>query len=57
MLLAEWLAWWDAVGRGQLFDLAPSGAPFDGDNFFARVFKPAACAKPSERRVQPLQPL
>ena len=27
---------------GYLFP-APSGAPFDGDNFFARVFKPAAC--------------
>lgn len=27
---------------GYLFP-SPSGAPFDGDNFFARVFKPAAC--------------
>jgi integrase len=31
-----------ATPEGYLFP-APSGAPFDGDNFFARVFKPAAC--------------
>jgi hypothetical protein len=31
-----------ATPDGYLFP-SPSGAPFDGDNFFARVFKPAAC--------------
>lgn len=31
-----------ATANGYLFP-SPSGAPFDGDNFFARVFKPAAC--------------
>jgi integrase len=31
-----------ATADGYLFP-APSGGPFDGDNFFARVFKPAAC--------------
>jgi integrase len=30
-----------ATPKGYLFP-SPSGAPFDGDNFFARVFKPAA---------------
>ncbi|HZT85695.1 MAG TPA: site-specific integrase [Gaiellaceae bacterium] len=30
-----------ATSDGYLFP-SPSGAPFDGDNFFARVFKPAA---------------
>jgi len=30
-----------ATADGYLFP-SPSGAPFDGDNFFARVFKPAA---------------
>ncbi|HEU5372189.1 MAG TPA: site-specific integrase [Gaiellaceae bacterium] len=31
-----------ATPDGYLFP-SPSGAPSDGDNFFARVFKPAAC--------------
>jgi integrase len=31
-----------ATDEGYLFP-APSGAPFDGDNFFGRIFKPAAC--------------
>jgi integrase len=31
-----------ATHEGYLFP-SPAGAPFDGDNFFARVFKPAAC--------------
>jgi integrase len=31
-----------AMPDGYLFP-SPSGQPFDGDNFFARIFKPAAC--------------
>jgi integrase len=31
-----------ATADGYLFP-SPLGGPFDGDNFFARVFKPAAC--------------